>query len=432
MGTPLTGITVASGYPGYLKTGDNLALTTSKLLSDGLGNDAALTLGAAGGASTFSGTLTSTGNFAVGASTFTVAAANGNTVVGGTLSSAGNFAVATTRFTVAAASGNTAVAGTLNVTGACVFTATGSFGGNLSTSQTLTCRAFVQNDVAGSNSLSGAFTVGGLATFNGSAQFNSSVSFAQTATFNGGISSPTITATSTSALGSASAGSLTTTGAVTCGGNLSVNGNTTIGDAAADSLTLNAATWTTPNLPSKAVPVSADTVLIRDSADSNRVKTSTVGSISIIKEFASYENSFRDSFNATQWADRFVQSASGVDWSVTHTFKTIGNTAYIEADINIAAQMAVLLLGAIVETGTGNSVGVSVCPIVGAKNGANMRIRGKFVSTAASHTFKIRLTFNNGGSNVSINGTFSDLDYGTDPTPPTWYVPTSSVVITEV
>lgn len=286
MGTPLTGITVASGYPGYIKTGDNLALTTSKLLSDGLGNDAALTLGAAGGASTFSGTLTSTGNFTVGASTFTVAAASGNTVVGGTLSSAGNFSVATTRFTVAAATGNTVVAGTLNVTGACVFTATGSFGGNLSTSQTLTCRAFVQNDVAGSNSLSGTLTVGGLATFNGSAQFNSSVSFAQPATFSGGVSSPTITATSTSALGSASAGSLTTTGAVACGGNLTVtgnatvNGNTTIGDAAGDSLTLNAATWTTPNLPSKATPVAADTILLRDSADSNRVKTALVSAFS--------------------------------------------------------------------------------------------------------------------------------------------------------
>lgn len=279
MGTPLTGITVASGYPGYIKTGDNLALTTSKLLSDGLGNDSALTLGAAGGASTFSGTLTSTGNFAVGASTFTVAAASGNTVVGGTLSSAGNFAVATTRFTVAAASGNTAVAGTLNVTGACVFTATGSFGGNLSTSQTFTCRAFVQNDAAGSNSLSGSLTVGGISTFNNSVQFNSSVSFAQPATFSGGVSSPTITATSTSALGTASAGSLTTTGAVTCGGNLSVNGNTTIGDAAGDSLTLNAATWTTPNLPAKATPVSADTILLRDSADSNRVKTALVSSI---------------------------------------------------------------------------------------------------------------------------------------------------------
>jgi len=286
MGTPLTGTQLGSTYPPLLKVGDNLALTTSKLLSDGLGNDSALTLGAAGGASTFSGTLTSTGNFTVGASTFTVAAASGNTVVGGTLSSAGNFAVATTRFTVAAATGNTAIAGTLNVTGACVFTATGSFGGNLSTSQTLTCRAFVQNDVAGSNSLSGSLTVGGIATFNGSVQFNSSVSFAQPATFGGGISSPTITATSTSALGSASAGSLTTTGAVNCGGNLAVtgtitgNGNVTIGDATgADSLTLNAATWTTPNLASKATPVGADTVLIRDSADSNRVKTALVSSL---------------------------------------------------------------------------------------------------------------------------------------------------------
>lgn len=432
MATSLTGITVASGYPGYIKTGDNLALTTSKLLSDGLGNDSALTLGAAGGASTFSGTLTSTGNFAVGASTFTVAAASGNTVVGGTLSSAGNFAVATTRFTVAAASGNTAVAGTLNVTGACVFTATGSFGGNLSTSQTFTCRAFVQNDVAGSNSLSGTLTVGGIATFNGSAQFNSSVSFAQTATFNGGISSPTITATSTSALGSASAGSLTTTGAVTCGGNLAVNGNATIGDAAGDSLTVNAATWTTPNLPAKATPVAADTILLRDSADSNRVKTATVNAMRLIKALSIYESSYRDGFTATQWADRFIQSSAGVDWSITHAFQTVGNTAQIEADINLSMAMSAKILAAIVETGTGNVVGVATQVVYQSVCGTNIRIRGRFVSTSASHTFKVRLTFDNGGSTVAVNGTFSEAGFGSDPTPPTWYVPTSSVVVTEI
>lgn len=42
----------------------------------------------------------------------------GNTSVTGTLASSGNFAVNTNKFTVAASSGNTAVAGTLAVTGA--------------------------------------------------------------------------------------------------------------------------------------------------------------------------------------------------------------------------------------------------------------------------------------------------------------------------
>ena len=69
------------------------------------------------------GTVTSTGDFAVGANKLTVAATSGNTAVAGTLAvtgtvtSTGDFAVGADTFTVVATSGNTAVGGTLDVTG---------------------------------------------------------------------------------------------------------------------------------------------------------------------------------------------------------------------------------------------------------------------------------------------------------------------------
>lgn len=65
------------------------------------------------------GTLSSTGNFAVATNKFTVAASSGNTVVAGTLGVTGaasftaDVAVNTNKFTVAAASGNTATAGSV-------------------------------------------------------------------------------------------------------------------------------------------------------------------------------------------------------------------------------------------------------------------------------------------------------------------------------
>lgn len=285
MGTTLTGATVAATYSGFIKTAASAALTSPVILSDGQGNDTALTLAPAGGASSFSGALTSLGNFTVGSGAFVVTAASGNITSTGSLTLTGGVTVNTNKFTVAAATGNTVIAGTLLTSGAATFSSTGAFSGNLSTSQTLTCRSFVQNDAAGSNALSGTLTVTGTATFNGSVQLNSSVSFAQTATFSAGITAPTFTATSSSSLGTASAGSLTTTGAVNVGGNLSVtgnatvNGNATLGDAAGDTLTINAATWTTPNVPSKATPIAADTILIRDSADTNKVKTALVSTI---------------------------------------------------------------------------------------------------------------------------------------------------------
>ena len=277
MGTSLAGSQILGTYSGLLKTTDNAALNaTLRTISDGIGTDSAFKLatGSAQVAGTFdvTGAFTLGGNFSVATNKFTVNATSGNTLVAGTLDSTGNFAVATNKFTVAAASGNTAVAGTLNVTG------------NFTGSQGVTGRSLTASDAAGTSALAGGLTVGTTSVFAGQATFNGLVIFNAALTFNAGITAPTVTATTSSALGTASCGSLTSTGFVSVGGNLSVtgnitgNGNVTIGDAAGDALTLNAATWTTPNIPTATLDAANDFVLIRDVSDSNRVKLVTAAS----------------------------------------------------------------------------------------------------------------------------------------------------------
>lgn len=63
------------------------------------------------------GTLGSSGDFAINTNKFTVAASTGNTAVAGTLGVTGNLSINTSKFTVAAATGNTVIAGTLSATG---------------------------------------------------------------------------------------------------------------------------------------------------------------------------------------------------------------------------------------------------------------------------------------------------------------------------
>jgi hypothetical protein len=86
---------------------------------------------------TVTGTLGSTGDFAVNTNKFTVTGSNGNTAIAGTLGVTGNVAVNTNKFTVAASSGNTAIAGTFSVTGATSLAGL-STSGNASVGGTLT------------------------------------------------------------------------------------------------------------------------------------------------------------------------------------------------------------------------------------------------------------------------------------------------------
>ena len=281
MGSSLAANQILSTYAGVLKTSDTSGLNaTLRSVSDGVGTDSALQVSTLAVYST--GTLGATGAVTF-LSTLNV---TGIATLSSALNVAGNLAIATNKFTVAAASGNTVVAGTLNVAGAFVSTSTGSFSGNLSTSQTLTCRQLTQNDAAASSSFAGTLTASGNFNASGTSTFSGSVVFNSLVSFVGGVSASSLTATSTSTLASATASSLTVTGAASVTGNLSVtgnitgNGNVTIGDAGADSLTLNAATWTTPNLPTATLDAANDFILIRDVSDSNRVKLVTAASIS--------------------------------------------------------------------------------------------------------------------------------------------------------
>ena len=96
--------------------------------SDSLGTSNVFTVTPAGN-TVVGGTLTSTGDVAVGANKLTVAVSTGNTAVAGTLtvsgagsftstlSSTNNFSVNTNKFSVVASTGNTVVAGTLDIGG---------------------------------------------------------------------------------------------------------------------------------------------------------------------------------------------------------------------------------------------------------------------------------------------------------------------------
>lgn len=281
MGSSLAGNQILSTFTGLLKTTDTSGLNgTLRTISDAVGTDSALQVSTLAVYST--GTLGATGAVTF-LSTLNV---TGIATLSSALNVAGNLAIATNKFTVASATGNTVVAGTLNVTG------------NVSGSQGVTARSFTANDVAGTTALSGALTVGTTSTFTGQATFNGLVFFNGAVTFNAAFNVSTLTVSTSSSLATATAASLVTssfltvgttltvsgnanvTGNLTITGNITGNGNVTIGDAGgADNLTLNAATWTTPNVPTATFDASADFIFIRDVSDSNRVKLVTAASV---------------------------------------------------------------------------------------------------------------------------------------------------------
>lgn len=253
MGTSLTGNTVASTYTGLLKTTDNTVLNGSlRTITDGNGNDSALQL-----------------------STLAI-------------NSLGNFSVATNKFTVASASGNTAVAGTLAVTGATTLSSLGVSGaatfsslsasGNISTSAgTLSVYgAISQTNASASNTIAGFLTLSSNFTCNGNASFFGNVTFANPLTISStlNVTGATVISNNLTVTGSIASSSSISGTSLSTSGNLTVNGNTTIGNAAGDLLTINSANVTIPGVPVKTVPISADSVLIVDSADSSRVKIS--------------------------------------------------------------------------------------------------------------------------------------------------------------
>lgn len=394
MGTPLTGSTVASTYTGLLKTSDNAVLSGSlRTISDGGGNDSALQLSSTG--------VASTGTFAVtGATSLSSISTSGNATVGGnlvvtgattlsaglsipgTLSCTGNFAVNTNRFTVDATSGNTAVFGTFGVTGATSLS-------SLSTSGAAT--------VGTTLGVTGNFSVNSTQFTVAAATGNTVVGGTLDSTGNFAVATNRFTVAAASG-NTVVGGTLNVTGNSTLTGNLAVNGNTTIGDAAGDSLTVTAGTVAIDNLPSKAAPIDADTVLLRDSAASNALKTATVASLTTVR-FAYSEDIVKTSTSGqvsvvTGGAGTAIQQASSTsDWTYTWTPKTIGNKALIRVSMPVLMASDSYIYAGIVKSpyaaadviGVGGAYGGNASPI-------NAGAEAVFTSTASSHVFKIWIT----------------------------------------
>jgi hypothetical protein len=220
------------------------------------------------------------------------------------------------------------------------------------------------------------------------------------------------TLASASITGAATVGTtLGVTGATTLG-DLATTGNTTIGNASGDSLTVTAGAVTINNLPSKTTPVDADTVLIRDSAASNALKTSTISSISSVK-FVWSEEIVKPS-GAGQYM--VVSSGSGTpiqesgstsDWSYTWTPKTVGNKAIIRVSVPFQPQFDALCYVGIAQSPYSLPGDViSASGVYAESTSANtMSTDVFFVSTASTHTFKILVTSNqNMAITVAANG----------------------------
>jgi hypothetical protein len=396
MGTPLTGSTVSSTYTGLLKTTDTAIFTSSlKTICDGGGNDSSLKLSTTAAAFTgtvdVAGNVTLAGNITVNTNKFTVVAASGNTAVGGTFSVAGATTLSTT----------------LNVTGAAVFSSTVAASGNISTSGgNLTVYGnIVQSNAGASNTLAGGLTVGNAAVFNGGVTFNSTTSFTSAISVAGITNSGTFLSTGAATIGTVGGVALgpTTITSVTVSGPSTFNGNTTLGDTAGDTVTVGSANVTFTNLPEKTTAiVAADTFLIRDSADSNRVKriaSSAVGAAKFIysetisrapgseqSNTLASPPSFPGSYAALQ------QSGSTSDWSYTWTPSAVGNKALLKVSIPVITSSDVAIYAGIVRDSSSLGVGevIAVAGCYAADSRAVVLVAEcTFTSTASTHTFKV-------------------------------------------
>lgn len=325
MGTPLTGSTVASTYTGLLKTADNAALTTTlKFLCDGAGNNSVLQLSTTA--------LNITGNFTVGTNKLIVDPLTGNTTIAGTLNVTG----ATTL------SGNLALPGTLSVTGATSLS-------SLSTSGAAT--------VGTTLVVSGATTLASVGVTGGATIGNTLVVTGVTTLSSVGITTSATIGTTLGVTGATNLSTLSTSGAATIGGALGVtgattlsslsvtgnatfNGNTTLGDAAGDSVTINAATISVPNIPNVPVDLANDKVLITDASDPNKVKTIDASSLGISASNAPQikHKIFRGTAEyATTTASPGVEIT---DLTVSITPRTSASNILVTASINYSKKTA--------------------------------------------------------------------------------------------
>ena len=386
MGTPLTGSTVSSTYTGLLKTTDTAIFTSSlKTICDGGGNDSSLKLSTTAAAFTgtvdVAGNVVLDGNITVNTNKFTVVAASGNTAVGGTFSAAGA----------------TTLSSTLNVTGAAVFSSTVAASGNISTSGgNLTVYGnIVQSNAGASNTLAGGLTVGNAAVFNGGVTFNSTTSFTSAISVAGITNSGTFLSTGAATIGTVGGVALgpTTITSVTVSGPSTFNGNTTLGDTAGDTVTVGSANVTFTNLATKTTPIAADKLLLRDSADSNKLKLvdfSSVGAAKFIySETISRAPGSEQSFSVTTGGgySTLQQSGSTSDWTYTWTPRAAGNKALIKVSVPVSVDNGTVVYVGIVD-GASTVVGVGAAT-VNANNQIIAIAECTFTSTAATHTFKV-------------------------------------------
>lgn len=414
MGTPLTGSTVASTYTGLLKTADNATLTSSlKALSDGSGNDSALQV------STTASNIN--GDFSVATSKFTVASSSGNTAVAGTLAVTGATSLSSLSTSgnatiggVLNISGGLTIPGTLSVTGASTLTGAVGMGStlNVTGASTLASVGVTGAATVGTTlGVTGLSTLGSLAVTGASTLDSVAVTNAATIGTTLGVTGLS-TLASLSVTGASTLASANITGAATVGttlgvtgattlGDLSTTGNTTIGNASGDSLTVTAGAVTINNLPSKSVPVDADTVLIRDSAASNVLKTASVGTIGVVK-FLYSEGIVKSSasgqyMSITAGTGTAVQeSGSTSDWTYTWTPKTVGNKAIIRVSVPFQPQFdAVCYVGIAKSPYSQPGDIISASAVYGESTSFNtVSTDVVFTSTASSHTFKILVTAN--------------------------------------
>ena len=343
MGTPLTGSSVASTYSSLLKTTDSTTFSaTLKTICDGAGNNSSFQL--ASGSAAFLGTLditgntTLAGNFTVATNKFIVAAATGNTTVGGTLA----VSAAATLSNTLAVTGAVTLSNSLAVTGAATLSSTLAVSSNISTSggNLSVYGNITQSNAAASSSIAGALTVGGATVFNSGVTFNSTTSFSSSISVAGFTNSGTLVSTGAATIGTVGGVALgpTTITSVTVSGPSTFNGNTVLGDTAGDTVTVGAATVTFTNLASKASTVAADTFLVRDSADSNKLKTVVASAVGAAKFI--YSETISRAQGSEQSASIgaggyavLQQSGSTADWSYTWTPKTAGNKALIKISV---------------------------------------------------------------------------------------------------
>ena len=432
MGTPLTGSSVASTYTGLLKSSDNSALTSVlKAVGDGSGIDSALQLSTSA--------VNSTGDFSVGANKLTVAAASGNTVVGGTLTVTG----ATSLSGNLAIPGNLSVTGTSTLTGATSVASTLAVTGATSLSSVSTSGAATIGTTLGvtgastlaSLGVTGAATVGTTLGVTGATTLASvGVTGAATVGTTLGVTGAT-TLASVGVTGAATVGTtLDVTGAATLSnnltvtGNATVNGDTTIGNAGADLLTINANVVTLPNVTSETVDLNTDKVLITDASDASKVKVVPANQLGITAANAPQcvQTLYRD---VTPQGTAFVgtNTGSGVEITVLNTTITPRSSSS-----KVLVSIAVNYAGTNIEKGAlritrngveigSNNIGSSlygIAPFTGLSPYSSNFFNSQFIqildspATASAVTYKIHLystTFGGSVPSMWLNRTNQDV-----------------------